>query len=216
MAGMAWWAASATSLPRFEVNNGPVPTNRDLAPRSTIDVNAPSTSPSLVDSARLRECRELGHDMREQFLALAHDRLELLLECLAHRAPDERRPRDDLRRFLLQHRPRLLGQQGQTIVLEQNLAGTVLQHIDVPEAGDAQNALLVWRRREQIKLRIAAFGRAHFPSASRSAAERGCEALRDRLDLARTPGAVRLPHIRLEREHRHSFTSNSNRCSSGS
>src|SRR5262249_58517611 len=60
MAGMAWRATSATSRPRFDVNNGPAPTNRDLAPRSTIDVNALSTSPSLVTGATMSPERLRG------------------------------------------------------------------------------------------------------------------------------------------------------------
>src|SRR5262249_42429991 len=51
MLGIAWRAASATIRPRYDDNKGPAPTNRALAPRSTIDVNAPSSSPSLVTGA---------------------------------------------------------------------------------------------------------------------------------------------------------------------
>jgi hypothetical protein len=50
---MAWWLASATTRSRFDVNNGPVPTNKALAPRSTIEVNAASNSPSLLAGATM-------------------------------------------------------------------------------------------------------------------------------------------------------------------
>ncbi len=53
MVGMTWRAASGTSRSRFDVNNGPDPTNRALAPRSTIDVNAPSNSRSLLTGAMM-------------------------------------------------------------------------------------------------------------------------------------------------------------------
>src|SRR5262245_738939 len=201
----------------FRAGAMPGPRPRKVARNLRGAAPPPGLASNLPPLSRvLRQRRELRRDMREQLFALTHDRLELFLEAFAQRAPDQRGAGGDLRFFLAQERAGLLGQHHQTIVLEQNPAGAVLQHVDAAETGDAQDALRVRWRTEQVELRIAELGRAHVPSRRLAATELRRQIVHDRLELARAPRAVALRQLRLECDHRHFFTSNSSRWSSGS
>src|SRR5215204_5215266 len=111
-------------------------------------------------------------EMGDDLYRLREDRLDLLLEELAYCAPSYRQPGNDFRLALAQRAAGLLRHQHDVVVLEQHMALAVFQHIEAAEPRNAQDAVVIGRRTEQIELRIIVFSHADLPASDVAARNR--------------------------------------------
>jgi hypothetical protein len=99
-------------------------------------------------------------------------------------------------------------------MLEQESARPVLQNVTSADPGYAQLANLIRKRTQQIKLRIAGFRHAGFPSPAAARRNGDVQRREHGVEFRFAPQAR--ARFALERNHTHFFAPNSIRCNSGS